>query len=360
MKKILILSGIHWNDTYQRHQKIATYLSENYEVIFVEHIISSKISLKKILYKIFEYFIKKNKCSNINKKKDIRVISPKLLPANKFFLSYNKRQMDKILRKIGVDYFCVINYLPLEITEYMIDKISYSNLIYDCVRNFEEWEGTPQNVVEVERRIVNKATNILVDSFYLQDKILEKYGRKAIQILPTITKESYNFFLKNKYDKKNIKKIIYFGTVDEHIDIQLLNKMTEKYDIYILGKINTTKLDKRINYLGYIEKEIEMLKILVKFDAVIIPYLGNVNGVIPAKLFQALATKMPVYISSFYDSERLKKYVYVYKNYKELFTEIKTFSLEEHTKKYKDIDKILRENIEENIYGKIKELVEVE
>ena len=78
-----------------------------------------------------------------------------------------------------------------------------------------------------------------------------------------------------------------------------------------------------------------------KSDAIIIPYKGNMNGVIPAKMFESLATFKPVYVSSFYDSNVLKKYIYVFENYDNLEYMIKNFNYNEFQEKILNIKKLL-------------------
>ncbi len=58
-KRVLILSGIPWNTTFQRHHKISLFLNSlGYEVIFVEKIPSSKFSINKLFSRIAKKFEK--------------------------------------------------------------------------------------------------------------------------------------------------------------------------------------------------------------------------------------------------------------------------------------------------------------
>lgn len=53
MKKALFLTGIYWDETFQRHQQFAEYLADNgYTVYFVEHIVSSKFKINTLLERI--------------------------------------------------------------------------------------------------------------------------------------------------------------------------------------------------------------------------------------------------------------------------------------------------------------------
>ncbi|EKF9172496.1 hypothetical protein O1B22_003582 [Vibrio cholerae] len=57
------------------------------------------------------------------------------------------------------------------------------------------------------------------------------------------------------------------------------------------------------------------------------------DGVIPAKIVQSCMTGMPIFISSFYDSNLLSDYLYVYDNNEDLRGLLEGFSFFEHSSK---------------------------
>ena len=96
MKKALVLAGINWNDTLQRHHQFAYYFVKcGYDVDFIEHIISTKFSLNKFLQVIKKSGQKTEKHANsINK--NIRVITPGLInPGGALFDIYNRYKANK-------------------------------------------------------------------------------------------------------------------------------------------------------------------------------------------------------------------------------------------------------------------------
>ncbi|MEG1009486.1 MAG: hypothetical protein RSF67_06730 [Clostridia bacterium] len=359
-KKILILSGISWTDTIQRHQRIAKYLVKNgNEVIFVESIMSSKFSIKKLIEKISLYLkkiviVKKLEMTNT----EANVYNAKVVNPHGIFVYYNHMKVKKLLKKIGNNYDVIINYLPIETTDYIIKNCTYKKLIYDCVRDFDNWGGYPKNLNIYEKKLLKESEVILTDSYYLKNKIsnLLNYKEKVIQILPTLSQEEYDIYIKN-YTKKffKINSLTYFGSVDKHIDIELLNKLANEYEINIIGKIESNlKISDRIKVYKFTSNLTELAKIISKIsDAIIIPYIGNMDGVIPAKLIQSLATGLPVYISSFYDSKILKENLYTFENIEDLKNLINNFD-ESSFEKIRNRNKILMEkNIEDKSFEKI-------
>lgn len=357
MRKILILSGISWSDTIQRHQRMAEYLSKNEcEVIFLENIVSSKFSFKKALQKM-RNILKKNK-KLFSQDTKVKIIKTFFLNPHGLFKSYNHILVKKVLKNIGNEFDTIINYLPIDTTDYLINKSKYNILIYDCVRDFENWGGYHKSIKNQEKILLSNSNHILVDSFYLKEKLIAKVGNeeKITQIFPTITLEELNIY-RRYYNRelKTIKSISYFGTVDNHIDIELLNKLSEEYIINIIGKIDkNVKISKNIKIYEFTNNLGELARLLLKIsDAIIIPYCKNMNGVIPAKLIQALSTGLPVYVSSFYDAEILKDKLYVYKDYKSLNDLILEFDEKEFCSRKIKYKKFIEDKIEEKQFEKV-------
>lgn len=341
--KALILSGIPWNTTLQRHHKISTWLKEmNYDVYFIEAIPSSKFSFKKVLLRLFKIF---NKKTNVNIEKNVKVFNGKFLTPDKIFTKYNNKKINKLFEKIPKSYDIVVNYLPISTTYNILSNISYDFLIYDCVRDFENWGGYPSNVNYYENKIIEKSNIVLTDSFYLTNK------KNGVQFLPSLTRKQYDVF-KNNIKPDKIKNIVYFGQIDKHIDIDILKKLSSNYNIHLIGNSNI-KLNFPYISHGFISDKEKLAIEISKCDAIIIPYKGNMDGVIPAKLVESLASNLPVFISPFYDSEKLNKYCYVYHNYDELLDLIRNYKKEQ--KEYPE--DIILDNLEDIQYERFKKLI---
>ena len=346
--KAIILSGIPWNSTWQRHHKISKWLKDlGYEVTFIEAIPSSKFTLKKVISKLKG---KINSSTKINNKKVVKVINGHFYPSNSYFNLLNKNKVNKLIKKIGCDFDLIVNYLPIYTTKKIIEKVDYKFLIYDCVRDFSNWGGYPKSVIKYEKMLKNKSNLILTDSYYLTEKL------DGYQILPSLSNGQYQVF-KNKTRPDIIKKIVYFGGIGNHIDIDVLKELSKKYEIHLIGKYGV-KLD--FDYIdhGYFNDPIELAKEIIKYDAIIIPYKGNMDGVIPAKFVESIGSNLPVFINSFYDSEKLKDICYVYKDINDLLEQIKNYDKKDFNQNI--IDKFIIDNIEENQFTRFSKLLRKE
>ena len=330
-KKALMLTGIYWNETYQRHHQFAEYLIKaGYDVYFVEHIVSSKLSFKRI----FVHFCRKNKfptSGNVKHRNLVLVPSKFLFPEKGLISWFNKHVAEGLIKKIGADFDVVINYLPVSSTRYVIDIVQTKLLIYDCVRYFrsKSW-NYDDSIIEEEKWLVNRCDKIFTDSFFLTDYITKLSGKQPIQFLP-IANEEWMKGCVSKNQSKEIKSIGYFGTISNGLSAEVLGMLTEMdIAIHLWGKIQPgLDFNFPYEYHGYqSDQRLLASEIVEKVDAIIIPYKNNMDGVIPAKLVQCLATGLPLFVCNFYDSEYLKDYMYVYHNTEELKSMLLNFSTE--------------------------------
>jgi len=352
MKNAIILSGIAWNATQQRHHNVANWLYKlGYNVFFVEKITSSKFTIKKLLNQVFKQ--KQNAIKN--PENEIKVISSKFL--NPEFRKINEKICQEVLKQLPYEVDLVINYLPIETTMYLLEKIKYKKLIYDCVRDFSKWGYYSKNIVNIEKKLIEMSDLILTDSYYLTDKIKTKYqNKKVVQLLPIIEKTQKN--ISEKSPRKQIKNILYYGSVGAHVDTRILKKLaSDGYIINIMGQIDI-KLNFQYVNLGYYSNKEKMIKKIMEVaDAIIIPYKGNMDGVIPVKLLESIKTLKPIYISSFYDSNKLEKYLYVYKDYDELKKMLNNYTEEKHLEKIRYMKTFLEKDEVNNQYETFKKEV---
>lgn len=357
-KKILILAGIPWETTVQRHHQIANFFNKiGYEVYFVEKIPSSTFSFKKALRKLKSKKIYRKFENNT----DITIINPKMInPMNGLFFLYNKFKIKKLLKNIGKDFDVVINYLPINTTYEILQRIEAPVKIYDCVRDFQNWGGYPRNIDKIEEKIVQDSNFVLTDSYYLTNKVKQKHHKNAIQILPIVDNKQINI-LKNCKTKEKIKNIVYFGAINDHIDCEILNNLArDGYKIHIIGEIqNSFNFDRNVILHGFTSDLIELSNLIVKYaDALIIPYKGNMDGVIPAKLMQCFATGLPIYICKFYDSLMLKDLLYLYTDYNDLKNLIQNFDIVEHAAVSNKMLQFCELHSDEIQFKKLIELIE--
>jgi hypothetical protein len=363
-RRAMILSGIPWDTTIQRHHNIAKLLADSgYEVYFIEGIPSSRFTVKKLIERLCNKFRRRRDHVFVNRD-NIIVIKRKFVnPMRGVYWMINKYQVKRLIKKTGEDFDVVINYLPVNTTYYFLKQLKTKFTIYDCVRDFENWGGYPNDINLIERELVLNSNLVLTDSYYLTNKIKNRHNAlNVLQILPTVDEEQLNV-LSNSKLKSKIINILYFGSVGSHIDIEILNSLAkDDYQIHIIGDIlDGISLDSRIIRHGFIsDKGLLAKRIIDCADAIIIPYKGNMDGVIPAKLMQCMATGLPIFINKFYDSVELGEYLYVYNNYSELINLIEEFNSIEHQKIAVEMFNLSKMNTTELKFLQLKTLLNIE
>jgi len=362
MKKVLILAGIYWDDTFQRHQQFATYFTQmGYEVYFVEHIISTKFSFSKV-WQVIKGKVgkKRDKVKKEQIKPDnVTVINLKLLnPMKGLFDIYNRNKINSFLKIYGKEFDIVVNYLPIQTTLYFQNQVNTKIKIYDCVRNFSAWQGYSKNVGQYEKKIVKASDLILTDSYYLTNKMREFSTDKVRQFLPVVTKDWMRGVENaSRRSISEIKRIGYFGTVDEHVDVEVfafLNSIGVQVHIWGIVK---TEIPCDYVYYGYeVNMEVLSRQIVEKVDSLIIPYKDNMDGVIPAKMMQCIYTGLPIFISEFYDSKVLEEYLYVYSTREQLMSLLQGFDGDNHKHKQIKIKEFIETKNDVQQYEQFRKL----
>lgn len=355
-KKVLIISGIRWCDTYQRHHIIANmFLKKGYDVCFLEGVPSSKFTINKALYHLSS-LLKRTNQKRLKKKKINNLETIHLPFLNPEFVFFNK-----IIFHIYLNTFknvdMVYTFLPIPLVKNILKLNNKAKLIYDCVRDFESWGGYSNALLREEKKIINLSDSLFVDSFYILHK---NRKHSPTQFLPSISDELYmEFSNKEVVVVDRIKNIAYFGTLDIHMDVELLLKcMNNGFKIHFFGlKKIVINHENFIDHGFYTNIERLLNDICFYADATLIPYIGNMNGVIPAKLMQSLLLPIPVFCSSFYDSEELNDYLYVYKTHEDFFRQLERFSFEEFCDRRLKILDFVCDNLESKFYCKFFKIV---
>lgn len=362
MKRALILAGVKWNTTMQRHHMVAERLVElGFEVYFVEGIVSSSFSISKSFARIIQTFRPNNASFQASiKTGEVKIINTSFVnPHRGLFDLYNAYRWNVLRKKIPKSFDLVINYLPILTTERIVNDVSSKTLIYDCVRDFSNWGGYPSNIGDIEDRLVDRADYVMVDSYYLYNKMIALYPEKSIkQMLPMLKAGQAGIFAENKLPQK-IKNVSYIGQVGSHIDVDKLNVLNDAgYNVHVFGN-SLIELTGSVTMHGFISSPTELAhEIIMHSDALIIPYKGNMDGVIPAKLFECLATNLPVYVSDFYDARILDQMLYVYRDADELVSNIAAYDAKLQAERNKVTQQYLSEHSTQHELSVLDDILE--
>lgn len=335
---VIVISNIDWGFLKQRHHYFVDAfleLKDINKVIYVEST-GKRLPTVKDIPRIYDRLkskvIKKNNSSkNINSK--FQVFSPLALPStHKYFKIINKIIFSKLISK-ELKKLCnedekvlFLIYLPNQTTIDIIESFDSKKVIYDCVTNYSSLESISPGISGTENILILESDKVIVDCIYLFDKHSAK--RNDIEMIEPIV--DYNLFsvCQEKDPPVQIQKLVYYGLISDKIDFQIVDELLNKgISLKFIGpKRDNITLDSRINYIGEVEHD-HLPKHLNDSDAIIIPYLNNdfMQGVIPAKIFECMATGFPVIVPDLYNFKLYKDFLYLYKSKEELINLINSF-----------------------------------
>lgn len=347
-KHILILSTADWNFKFWTNkQNVATELSKKgFKVLYVE---SPGIrnpnffnisDVKRLIKKLGNFFFKNEK-----KNKNIKIISPPLVPFKERFIFlykvYNLLLEKKILnelKKEKISHINLITYHPY----FNFNKLnSYiKKLIYHCVDDLSSIKGINKKKFKLNEKKLIKKSNFIFTCCSLLFHDFKKLNKNVFFLKNAISNEFIDAS-KKKYKKipnelKNLRRPIfgYHGIFsDFKLDFRIYYKLALKYksssfafigeEFELNNNLYFEKLKKlsNVHFINY-KKYLDLPKYLKNIDYGLLLYKKNsyTQNMYPLKINELLACKTNVVINNVPSTSYFKKQIIEYKNYKTLMT----------------------------------------
>lgn len=301
--KIVIISNNDWDGLwYQRQQFASMYAALGHEVLFVNKTLQRLPRLNDLAERFY-------------RKASIIAVSPNIIPSNvtvktiytlppyksvnfinRWIVSWAFRQLSN-----WEDCDMLITYVPTYVTLDLIRFFKPKKWAYINVHNYDA-DQVISDLLKSEEVICKKANYLLADSLY-NKKRLERIskGRSVGFSEPGV--ETASFFQAYRGNERdNVKTICYFGGIGNHLNLNIYNKLAESYKVIFIGSFSNAsvklKVSDKIEILPPITNA-ELPEFLKSIDMLGIFYNPTyyVNGVIPAKIYECIATLKPVLTS---------------------------------------------------------------
>jgi O-antigen/teichoic acid export membrane protein/glycosyltransferase involved in cell wall biosynthesis len=302
---VVILSSVEWDATRQRHHAFAEqWARAGHRVFFVENTGFREPGLRdlgRVTGRLRRAW-RGGHSRLVRVPKGISVVSPLVLPptrrifreANTALLAPRLADLlhDRGLRRGPV----VFAYLPTATTLAILDRLSPSLVVYDCVDNFYGLPSPPPNLAETEAALMARAGLVLTTSRTLyEDK--KPLHRNVVELHHGVSRA---FFLPPPPDRPR-RRLCYFGTVWRALDYAPIRALAEAgFEIEMIGPVKEAPppLPPSVVFRGLFPYD-ELPAMLADYDALLLPYVDDEynRGVIPAKTFECLATGRPVLAS---------------------------------------------------------------
>lgn len=302
---VVILSSVEWDAAWQRHHSFAAqWARAGHHVFFVENTGFREPGLRDLgrVSDRLRRIARGGRARRARVPKGISVISPLVLPptrrlfreANAALLAPRLADLlhDRGLRRGPV----VFAYLPTATTLALLDQLSPSLVVYDCVDNFYGLPSPPPGLAETEAALLSRAGLVLTTSRTLYD------DKKSLH--PNVVElhhgASKGFFLPAPPERPR-RRLCYFGTIWRALDYAPIRALAEAgFEIELIGPVKEPPppLPKSVVFRGAFPY-VSLPAMLADFDAILLPYIDDEynRGVIPAKIYECLATGRPVLAS---------------------------------------------------------------
>jgi glycosyltransferase involved in cell wall biosynthesis len=328
---VVILSGIRWDFLWQRHQVLATLFARaGYRTIFVETTGLRNPSpdpgtLRKLLRRLPK--AGKRRKAPGSKASGGRLPNPTVYPPlvapptwevfrrlnRALFVSRVARDLRRLLDGVSP---VVIAYPPTRTTLDILSELKPRLTMYDCSENYEGFPGIPHDVGLTERELLERADLVSCTSEFL----LEKVRRTRPDAFLSGPGVDYGRFaaLQRVRSGGPVRTVCFFGHLsEERVDFSILEGLAERgFEVRLvggLGRVEEGLLARSgVDYRGEVSHA-DLPAALAGTDVFIIPYRINAltMGISPAKIYECLATGMPVVSTPLPELERFGEHVYL-------------------------------------------------
>ena len=291
---------------------------------------------------IIKWLIKRARNIKLNNlPENLRIVNPSWLVPTKTLRIINRKLVRQTLKKLDIKNAIVITDVPSYNTLDAIEQIRPEKTVYLNVHNYDNSDKIIAGIIDSEKQLVQQADFLFADSQFNAERLrIKSNGRKVFRSLPGVDFELFAKSLRGDESQK-IKNVYFYGTIHDMVDVDLYNQLSKQFKIVFIGEIVgdiTKKISKEIEIRPAVS-QIELAEQLTGADIIGLFYKQNAytKGVIPAKIFECLATGKPVLVSGLEEDPVYSKDVYHFDGTEQAAIKIiKNLGKTETSKKIKD------------------------
>jgi len=318
--QIVILSSIDWDTAWQRHQIFAAaFAAGGREVFFVENTGFRNPAWKDFsrLGKRLRNLLFPGGAAGSNRSPEgVRILSPRVLPPTwGFFRFLNSRVFLPALRRelarggLRRGSACIV-YVPTATTIELARTLKPGAVLYDCASNFRAHPQAPADFAALERELLSLSDQVICDSEFLFEQKLAEHPRVE-KIHQGVPEE----FFRLPEPREQWDDFCYYGTWSHDLDARFVDALTrEGFKTTVRGftKAGAPPLDPRVIRHDPVARE-ELAASLAPYGGLLLPYRPNpfLMGVIPAKIYECLATGRPVIATPLPSLKALEGLIYI-------------------------------------------------
>ncbi len=319
-QQVVVLSSIDWDTAWQRHQIFAAaFAAEGREVFFVENTGFRNPEWRDLprLWRRLCNLVSPDGVSGSNRTPSgVRILSPRVLPPTwsvfralnaRFFLpALNRELVEAGLRRGPA---CVV-YVPTATTVELVRLLKPGALLYDCASNFRAHPQAPADFSRSERELLALADQVVCDSDFLYEQKKAEHPRVE-KIHQGVPEEFFHL----PPPKETWDNFVYYGTWSRDLDERFVDALAEdgfKATVRGFTKGNAPELSPEVKRHPPVDRD-KLAGSLAPYECLMLPYRINpfLLGVVPAKIYECLATGRPVIATDLPSLKALEGLIYV-------------------------------------------------
>lgn len=301
--QVVVLSSIDWDTAWQRHQIFAAALAERgREVFFVENTGFRNPALKDAprLWRRVQSLLAPRAAAGANPvPAGVAVVSPRVLPPTwglfrafnaRIFLPALRRQLARAGLRPGAN--CVV-YVATATTLELVRTLAPGAVLYDCASNFRAHPDAPADFAALERALLALSDQVVCDSDFLYEQKKAEHPRVA-QIHQGVPEDFFGL----PAPRGRWTSFCYYGTWSRDLDAGLVEALAAAgFETTVRGftKGGAPELSAAVRRAPPVPRG-RVAAGLAGFDGFLLPYRIDpfLLGVVPAKIYECLATGRPV------------------------------------------------------------------
>lgn len=320
---VIIISSVHWHYTWQNTQHVASGLAQRgYRVLFVEPLPKRWPQLNE-LGRVWGRLRGESVAAGTVRQPladGVELISPRLLPdVGRVAQSINRQWFvpgiaADLRRQMGDGPLFVINYLPTAASVSLTNALAADGAFYRCV---SDWPNDPYAQGPLpERELVQTVDMVWADSELNYQRTAAMQGN-VIKMTEGVDLALFNRdqFSAEHRRRTDPPRCTYFGTISLSNDVDMLRAVSHEFPLRLIGPV-------RVDLAGFApETEVtgamphdQLPALLADADVLLLPYdqrSPHSTTVVPAKLFECLATGKPAVVSGLTTLGELERLFYM-------------------------------------------------
>ena len=238
----------------------------------------------------------------------IHVVTPFWLPPTRWLRPLNRALVRRTLARLRLRDPVVITYVPTFNVIDVIDQVAPDLVAYVNVHNYDA-DVVLRDVLASERILARRSDVLLADSQYNVARLAALGGGRSVLLAePGVDYEGFSRAFRGD-ELQRLRSLYYFGGVGPHLDLSLFAELSKSYDVTFCGAIARSvrkQIPPTVRIMPPVSNS-ELPVALKEADALCIFYKPSpyIDGVMPAKIYECLATRKPLLTSGLSNLESI-------------------------------------------------------